>query len=103
MTKAMLDKSRPYGEVFGGDYPFKYTQDGNLYRPNGELLEEDNTAAIIIADRASAIGKAIDAIVADGNRSLFTARGKPKLSFVQDKVGFEVTPQELNNIWTQRQ
>ena len=36
----MLDKTRPYGEVWG-ECPFRFTQDGKLYRFDGTEVDKN--------------------------------------------------------------
>jgi len=40
MTTQMLDKSRPYAEVYG-DSNIRYEQDGRTYDPAGRLIDDD--------------------------------------------------------------
>lgn len=69
--------------------------------PNGvDLPPEDNTPQI---DRKSLIADAINAMLAGSDPEDFTQQGKPSMSKLVARVGFNASRSEVDGVWDEMQ
>lgn len=102
----LLDKSKPYDEVFGEPMPYKYIQGGRYFKASGEELVEDiaigdsvQITSHVQDDNEEKVIAALKTITEDE----LTSTGKPKVSIVRERSGVEVDIKTINQLWTQLQ
>lgn len=45
-----LDRTREYGEIFGGSGAHRYEQDGRLFDPHGDAIGDEPAAPPVVTD-----------------------------------------------------